>query len=249
MLIISTSRHIILQNITHQFILKLADVRRAQMGAQTKTQTKANMKFDLKDKKRIVAVLTAVILMGLTLSFLIRINFGTDPCSSMNLGLSSHLGISFGSLQLMFNAILFIVVILQDRSQIGWGTLANMILVGYSADFFKWLFDFFIPSDAFTSLGIRIAVLIPALILFIFSAAVYMAVDLGLAPYDAASFILAEKMKPLSFRVVRISWDLLALTIGFLLGSTIGIVTLAIAFALGPVITWIKTKINRSLSK
>ncbi len=206
---------------------------------------KTQMKFDLKDKKRILAVLAAVIIMGFSLSFLIRLNFGTDPCSSMNLGISNKLSLSFGSWQVIFNSLLFIIVILFDRTQIGWGTLANMLLVGYCADFFTWLFDQILPADAFHSLLIRIAVLIPALILFILSAAVYMAVDLGSAPYDATVFILASRFRKIPFRVIRMAWDLTACIIGFLMGTTIGFITIAIAFLLGPVIAWVKSRLDK----
>ncbi|MBE5966106.1 MAG: hypothetical protein E7255_03965 [Lachnospiraceae bacterium] len=205
------------------------------------------MKFGLKDKKRIIAVLLAVIFMGFSLSFLIRINFGTDPCSSMNLGIANKLGLTFGTWQVIFNAILFLFVLLYDRSQIGWGTLANMLLVGYSTDFFTWLFNGLISEDFFTNLGIRIIVLMPALVIFILSAAVYMAVELGSAPYDAAVFIIASKLKKVPFRFLRMAWDIAACIIGYLLGSTIGIVTIAIAFALGPVITMVKEKIDKVL--
>jgi uncharacterized membrane protein YczE len=205
------------------------------------------MKFGLKDKKRIIAVLLAVIFMGFSLSFLIRVDFGTDPCSSMNLGIANQLGIPFGTWLIIFNAILFLFVVIYDRSQIGWGTLANMLLVGYSTDFFTWLFDGIIPADFFTNLGTRIIILIPALIIFILSAAVYMAVELGSAPYDAAVFIIASKLKKIPFRFLRMAWDITACIIGYLLGSTIGIVTIVIAFALGPVITMVKEKINKVL--
>lgn len=206
---------------------------------------KIHMKFSLKDKKRIFAVFTAVILMGLSLSFLIRINFGTDPCTCMNLGISRQLGISFGTWQVILNAFLFIFVILFDRSQIGWGTIANMILVGYSADFFTWLLSPVLHSGAFTNLGVRIAVLVPSLILFILACSVYLAVDLGSAPYDAAVFILSSKIKSVPFRVIRMCWDITACIIGFLMGSTIGIVTAVMAFTLGPVISWVRGKIDR----
>ncbi len=206
---------------------------------------KTQMKFDLKDKKRILAVLAAVIIMGFSLSFLIRLNFGTDPCSSMNLGISNKLSISFGSWQVIFNSLLFIIVILFDRTQIGWGTLANMLLVGYCADFFTWLFDQILPAGAFHSLLVRIVVLIPALILFILSAAVYMAVDLGSAPYDATVFILASRFKKIPFRVIRMAWDITACIIGFLMGTTIGIITVAIAFLLGPVIASVKNRLDK----
>jgi uncharacterized protein len=205
------------------------------------------MKFDLKDKKRILAVLAAVIFMGLSLSFLIRLNFGTDPSSAMGLGISNKLGISFGTWQFIFNLVLFIIVILVDRSQIGWGTIINMLLVGYSTDFFTWVFDYILPQDTFTSLEIRIVVLIPSLSLFILAAAVYMTVDLGSVPYDATVFIVASKLKNIPFRFIRMCWDITACIIGFLLGSTIGIVTIVVAVALGPVISWVKVRINKIL--
>ena len=203
------------------------------------------MKFGLKDKKRIFAVFAAVILMGFSLSFLIRVNFGTDPCTYMNLGISDKFGISFGTWQLLLNAILFIFVILYDRSQIGWGTLANMILLGYTVDFFKWVFDFVIPSHTFSNLIVRFVVLVPSLILFILAAAVYMSVELGSVPYDATVFIIASKLKRIPFRVIRMTWDISACIIGLLLGGAIGIVTVIMAFSLGSVISWVKSKVNR----
>mgnify|MGYP000890736148 CR=1 FL=1 len=203
------------------------------------------MKFGLKNKKRIIAVLISVIFMGLTVSFLIRINFGTDPCSTLNLGVANRLGISFGTWQAIFQGILLMFVFLFDRSEIGWGTLANMFLVGYSSDFFTWLFDQIIPTDILSDLTVRIIVLVPALTIFIISAAFYMAVDLGTAPYDAVVFIIASKIKKVPFRIIRVLWDVTAAAIGFMFGSTLGIVTIVMAFALGPAITAVKNKIDR----
>lgn len=205
------------------------------------------MRFGLKDIKRIIAVFIAVIFMGFSLSFLIRVNLGTDPCSTMNLGIAKQLGISLGTWQLTFNGILFLFIIFSDRSQIGWGTIANMVFVGYCTDFFTWLFDFILPADLFSNLIIRIVVMIPALALFVIAAAVYMAVDLGTAPYDAIVFVIASKTKKIPFTLIRMAWDIAAIIIGYLLGSTVGIVTVAMAFALGPVITMVKNKINQLL--
>lgn len=202
-----------------------------------------------KDKRRVIAVFIAVILMGLSLSFLIRVNFGTDPASTMNLGIARKLGMSFGTLQIVFNGLLLIAVLLFDRKQIGIGTVANMVLIGYSTDLFTWMFDLFIPEDIFTDFIVRVVVLIPSLILFIFAAATYMSVELGSSPYDAVAFIIADKLKKIPFRIVRICYDVVAAVIGYLLGSTIGLVTVVVAFALGPVITFVKGKLDKYFAK
>jgi uncharacterized membrane protein YczE len=203
-----------------------------------------NLYFKENIEKRIVAVMMAVITMGFTLSLLVKVNMGTDPCTSMNLGISNLVGISLGNWQVIFNFLLLIIVIRFDYTRIGIGTFANMILVGYSLDFFNWVWSVVLPRDAFLSLPMRITVLIPALLVFIIAASVYMAVDLGTAPYDAISFIIASKMNKIPFRIVRICWDLTATMVGFLLGSTIGVITVLMSFALGPVITVVQKKIK-----
>lgn len=87
--------------------------------------------------KRLITVIVAVIVMGFALSWLVLVDMGTDPCTLMNLTISSRLGISLGNWQALFNSILFIIVIWKGREHIGFGTLANMFLVGYSLDFFS----------------------------------------------------------------------------------------------------------------
>lgn len=201
------------------------------------------MKFRNVDKKSLILVILSVIIMGASLAFLYRTNFGTDACSCLNLGISSRLGMTLGNWQVIFNCILFIFVIVFARNQIGWGTLANMFLVGYSFDFFSWLLNRTLPADFFEGIIIRIAVTIPALIIFVVSAATYMAVELGTAPYDAIPFIIASKIERVPFRIVRIIWDVSSFMIGWALGSTLGIVTVIMAFTLGPVITWIKVHV------
>lgn len=198
------------------------------------------MKFRNVDKKRLMLVVVSVIIMGASLAFLYRTDFGTDACSCLNLGISTQLGMTLGNWQVIFNCILFIFVILFAKNQIGWGTLANMFLVGYSFDFFSWLLNQVLPADFFTGMITRIAVTIPALFIFVISAATYMAVELGTAPYDAIPFIVASKIEKVPFRIVRIIWDVTSFMIGWALGSTLGVVTVIMAFTLGPVITWIK---------
>lgn len=187
-----------------------------------------------------IAVIVAVCMMGLALSFLFRINFGADPCSNMNRGLSSCFHMTFGNWQLLFNLLLFCVTIYFDPGKIGVGTLANMVLVGYSADFCGYMLDLVIPQTFWQPMSHRILILLPAIVLFIISASFYMAVDLGTAPYDAMCFIISDRFQKVPFRIVRILWDCTAMLIGLVTGGGFGIVTLLMAFGLGPAITWVQ---------
>lgn len=201
------------------------------------------MQFRNVDKKKLILVVLSVIIMGFSLSFLNKTNLGTDPCTMFNLGISSNIGISLGTWQALFNCVLFLFVLAFDRSQIGWGTLANMFLVGYSFDFFTWLNGLWIPDVIYAGMTARILITIPALFVFIIAASTYMAVQLGTSPYDALPFIIASRVKKIPFKVIRIIWDVVICVTGYLLGSTLGIVSVIMAFALGPVISWVRKKL------
>ena len=137
-----------------------------------------------------------------------------------------NLGIPFGTLQLMVNAIMMIFVIRYDPSRIGLGTLANMTVVGYVAEFFMYVIDQF-PVLETLSLTARIVIFVPALALFLLAASTYMCVDMGVAPYDAIPQIIAAK-KGWSFRLVRTCWDFVMMVGGALLGATAGPVSVGI---------------------
>ena len=175
---------------------------------------------------RLILVIAAVILMGFALSWLLLVDLGTDPCTLLNQTISTRLG----------------------GRNLGFGTLANMFLVGYSIDFFSWIWAKVLPADLFTSMGVRIAVLIPALILFILAASFYMDVDMGTAPYDAVSFIISTHLPNVSFRVIRIVYDFVVTAIAVLLGGKLGIVTVLMVITLGPVIEWLGNIMKQHLN-
>lgn len=152
--------------------------------------------------------------------------------------------------QAELNAFLFmlIFVIIFGGRNLGFGTLANMFLVGYSIDFFSWIWAKVLPADLFTSMGVRIAVLIPALVLFILAASFYMDVDMGTAPYDAVSFIISTHLPNVSFRVIRIVYDFVVTAIAVLLGGKLGIVTVLMVITLGPVIEWLGNIMKQHLN-
>lgn len=201
------------------------------------------MKFIGVDKKSLVLVFISVIIMGFCVSFLNRCNFGTDPCTATNLSIANMIGVSLGNTQAVINIILLIVVFILDKSHIGWGTIANMFLVGYSFDFMNYITKDIIDPAWFTNMAVRIGVAIPVLAIFIFAASIYIAAMLGASPYDAMAFIIADRQHKLPFKAVRMIYDGVFVVLGFVLGRQSGVITLAMAFLLGPMITWCRVNI------
>ncbi|MBS6194671.1 MAG: hypothetical protein KH828_03705 [Clostridiales bacterium] len=161
--------------------------------------------------KRLILVILAVITMGFALSWLVQLSFGTDPCTSLNIAVAAKIG-----------------------------TIANMFMVGYSVDFFSWIWGMIIPTEIFNSMIVRILILIPALGIFIFAVAVYIDVELGTAPYDAIPFIIHKYQSKFSFRLLRCIFDFGFIIAAWLLGAKIGVVTLIMGFTLGPVIAYVE---------
>ena len=198
------------------------------------------MKFRL-DIKRIIVCFLAVFGMGLFLSFLMLCGLGTDPCSFMNKAISLRIGMMFGTWQLIINAVMLVIVILWDRSSLGFGTIFNMVLVGYYVDFFDWLWGKTIPAHFFTDTVTKWPIFLGALLCFIISAAVYINSDMGVAPYDALPKIITEKVAnrfpKFPKMLVRMAWDFSAILIGILAGGkpVVGIVLMAVF--LGPAIS------------
>ncbi len=189
---------------------------------------------------RVILVFIGVICQGIGVYWLTEVNFGTDPFTVLNLGLSEKLGWTYGNTVFAFNILMLALVLLLGARKIGIGTFANMILVGYSADFTRWIFEKILPEGFFEKFSTRVMILIPALVWFTVAAALYMAVDLGQSPYDAFPFIISDKLPRVSFTLIRIIWDFSVALIGFLLGGKVGIFTILMSLFLGPCITFIK---------
>ena len=184
--------------------------------------------------RRMAALLASVVVMGFGVAVFKLVGFGTDPCSTFNLGLANCTGLSFGTWQLLMNLVLCIPVLCCDLSRIGVGTLANMLVVGYSAD---WILSLLSPHLSPESpLGLRLVLFAVSMAVFLLAAAFYIASDLGVAPYDAVPQMIARRVRRLSARVVRILWDIAFLTAGFLMGATVGLTTVLTGFCLGPAI-------------
>ena len=197
-----------------------------------------NFKFD---KKKILICFIAVFGMGFFLSILLMCKLGNDPCTFMNKSVSEKIGMSFGNYQLIVNIVMLCVVLIFNRKLIGFGTLFNMILIGYYADFFCWVWRKVIPASVFTTPLSRWIIFILSLLFFIISVAVYISVEMGVAPYDGIPLIITEKLKmdnsPVGKAVIRILWDGSAIVVGMIAGKIPVIGVILMTLFLGPVIS------------
>ncbi|MBE6353401.1 hypothetical protein [Treponema sp.] len=170
--------------------------------------------------KKIAILSVSIFFMGFFVSLLLEAGWGSDPFTFMNESISQRLGITFGTWELILNASLIILTILFAPELIGFGTLENMIFIGYIADFFRWVWKVsgihdVIGFAANPPLWLHVCVFGFSIFLFIISAAVYMNARMGLSPYDSIPKIVNKGLK-IPFTVLRMCYDASACVIGFL---------------------------------
>ncbi len=197
-----------------------------------------------KFKNRMIMMLCGIMAQGLGLSILRAINLGTDPCSCLTQGVTNFVPLSFGTCQLLCHLVTFVFVIRYDLGMIGFGTIGNMCFLGYISDFFQWIWSLLLPAGFFEVVINRYLLLIPSLAVFLLGAAAYMCAGLGSSPYDALPFIISGHVRRFPFKIVRMLWDISFMAAGFVLGGDVGIVTILVAFFLGPIITGVQKKLE-----
>lgn len=197
-------------------------------------------------------MILGILFIGLCVSFLRLSGFGVDPFSAMNLGISGFIGWSFGTWQLLMNAVILVIVFFQARHCIGAGTIINMIFVGYIADFVCWLAQDVVQIEM--SLPLRIIALVLAQLMASMGVALYMVADMGIAPYDSVAIIIEKlthqkipfhKARVLSDAVVVIVGIAFAIASGAGIWAVAGIGTVINACFNGPLIQFFKTKLEK----
>ena len=102
------------------------------------------------------------------------------------------------------------------------------------ADFGTFLLDSFIPAEVWSNPIVRYGSLIPSLALFIFGAALYMTVELGVSPFDALPFIIEKYLpKQMSIEELEVELKVIIAQVGATspkdMGKVMGIASKALA--------------------
>lgn len=171
---------------------------------------------------------------------------GADPYTVLNTGISSFIGMQFGTLQLAVNVCFFVLLLIFEKQYIGFGTIVNMVSVGYTADFLMWFLAR--GQICFDTRFARMIIMAMAVVVMCIGISLYVSADMGMAPYDALAYIIEGLTKgKLQFRIARIICDITSVTVGFILAlrdgiqwQIVGIGTVILAFFTGPLIQFFR---------
>ncbi|TDL09757.1 hypothetical protein EUA04_07265 [Mycolicibacterium obuense] len=179
------------------------------------------------------AVRGAVLLGGLTgygtsMAMMVRAGLGLDPWDVFHQGLALRTGMTIGAASAVVGvAVLLAWIPLRNRP--GIGTVANVVVIAVTVDGALTLIT------APQSLPARAALMVGAVVLNALSTVLYIGAGLGPGPRDGLMTGLVGATGR-SVRLVRTTIEVTVLALGWLLGGTVGIGTLAYAFGIGPLV-------------
>lgn len=177
---------------------------------------------------RVPQLLVGLVLYGFALAMGLQSGLGVAPWSVLSQGIALHTGLSYGWItELTSIAVLGLWIPLRERP--GVGTVANTLLIGPAADLGLAIFP---PAHSFAQ---QLVLLLGGIVLLAIATGLYLGASFGPGPRDGLMTGLV-RVTPLPVGIVRTGIEMSVLIIGWLLGGSVGLGTVACAVLTGPLV-------------
>jgi uncharacterized membrane protein YczE len=178
--------------------------------------------------RRLPGLIAGLLLFGFGIALMAEAGLGLGPWEAFHQGLGRITGQEIGTISVLLGIpILLLWWPLGERP--GIGTLLNVVLIGSATNGGIAL----LPSAV--GLGIQLAMMLAGLVTIGIGSGLYLAADLGAGPRDGLMTGIHRRFR-WSIRRARTFVEVTVLVLGWLLGGTIGLGTLAFAFGIGPLV-------------
>ncbi|MEV6095269.1 hypothetical protein [Nocardia sp. NPDC051981] len=189
--------------------------------------------------RRLIALYVGLWLYGFSMAVMIRAALGLDPWDVFHQGVADQVPLSFGTVVAITGAAVLLAWI-PLRQWPGLGTVSNVVVIGVSVDAGLWL----LPE--LHALPIRIAAMGAAVVLNAIATVLYIGAGMGPGPRDGLMTGLVRRTgKPVW--VIRTGLEATVLSVGWILGGSVGVGTVVYAFAIGPLIQLMIPFVDRFL--
>ncbi len=181
---------------------------------------------------RSVSLVVGLFLFALGIVLQLQSDLGLSPWDVLSQGVSDQTLLSFGTANIVI-AIVVLAVAWALGARIGVGTVANAILIGLFIDGLTSLE----PIESLTGhgLGAQIALLVGGIVLVSLGSGFYIGAAMGAGPRDSL-MIVGARRTGVRIGIVRAAIEISVALVGFALGGTVGIGTIAFAFGIGPAV-------------
>jgi uncharacterized membrane protein YczE len=171
-----------------------------------------------------------LVMFGAGIAFTAISELGLSPWDVFAQGISRRTGIGLGVAGIIVGAAVLLLWI-PFREKVGLGTILNVAVIGTVTDLTLWV----LPEEASSAAWQWIA-LIGGIALIGLGTGLYIGAGMGPGPRDGLMTALARR--GIKMRRARTFIEVTVLVVGWVLGGTVGIGTVAFAFGVGPAVEW-----------
>lgn len=176
--------------------------------------------------RRIAQLLIGLFLYGIAISMMVRAGIGVGPWDVLSQGISLRTGLPFGVVTNLVGLVVLLLWI-PIRQRPGVGTVLNVLLVGTSAQ----VGLSFITAP--TELWAQALLFAGGLALLAVATGLYIGAGYGPGPRDGLMTGIHKRWRT-PIWLVRTIIELTVLAIGWALGGSVGVGTIAFALLIGP---------------
>lgn len=178
--------------------------------------------------RRAVQLLFGLFCYGFAIGMMIQAHLGVSPWDVLGQGAAGQAGISFGVASILIGALVLLLWI-PLRQKPGIGTVLNVLLVGPSAEVCLAL----MPAPG--QLWGQVLVFTGGLVLLAAATGLYIGARMGPGPRDGLMTGMHSRFG-WPVWVVRTGIEVTVLALGWALGGTVGLGTVAFALLVGPLV-------------
>ncbi|GAB3139839.1 membrane protein YczE [Marisediminicola antarctica] len=178
--------------------------------------------------RRVTQLVVGLFLYGFAIAMMIQAGIGVSPWDVLSQGVSLRTGIPFGWVTIIIGALVLLLWI-PIRQKPGVGTVLNVLLIGPSAEVGLAV----LPLA--TEVWSQVLLFAGGLALLAIATGLYIGARFGPGPRDGLMTGIHDRWG-VRFWIVRTVIEVTVLSIGWLLGGTVGVGTVAFALLIGPMV-------------
>lgn len=178
-----------------------------------------------------VVFTVGLLVMAFGIALMIRAEVGSAPWDVFHIGLYQQFGLTIGTWSIMIGLVIIGSTSILERSWPKPGAFLNMLLVGLFIDLYLWIPILKTPDQL---IG-KLIMLISGILIMGYGIGLYIAADRGAGPRDSLMLVLTERI---GWKVqhIRLSMEMVVLTLGWLLKGPVNIGTLLFCVTIGPIV-------------
>jgi uncharacterized membrane protein YczE len=168
---------------------------------------------------------------------------GLAPWDVLNQGIAEHTPLSFGTANIAV-ALVILVAARRLDVRVRFGTVANALLIGAFVDLLLRIGA--VDGLSQHALPVRVVLLAGGILLTGVGSGFYIGADMGAGPRDSLMLGITRRVRS-RLGVVRTALEVTTTVVGFALGGTVGVGTLAFALGIGPAVELSFALLGRSI--